>query len=171
MKAVIQKYNKIVNEKNIYVNPAWNQALKWFLESDYDLMALLGSDVVMMADWEKFAIEFFNHDIMIPTEIFSPPEHMVNVLNMEPEHEEIESTPGLFFLFDKKMAEIVYPIPECIKIWFGDNWIINKLREKGYKLNKYKNLYCIHGNSRSVSGLHEVGTDIIHQDKIAWATL
>ena len=50
IKETIKNYPKIVNEKNIYVNPAWNQILKYFIESDYDMVILLNCYLFIKSD-------------------------------------------------------------------------------------------------------------------------
>lgn len=168
VKAVIEEYPKIINKENIFVNPAWNQALCYFMASNYDLMALICSDVVMMDGWEDFVLRFFDGQLMIPTVINGIPEKMEDLLIMDDTNAEVNEAAGLFFVFNKKMARIVYPIPETIKIWFGDNWIIKRLKAKGCEVRQYKNLYCMHGNSRSLAPMFEEGIKIIEQDKIEW---
>lgn len=172
VKKVIEPYDKIVNEKNIYVNPVWNQAMRIFIESDYDLLALVSSDVVLMHNWKKFVLNAWEEKtIILPNVIDAKPENLVLDFIMDKERTLIDEFAGIFLLLDRQMVNIVYPIPETIKIWFGDNWINNKLKEKGYKSYVYKYFYCVHGHSRSVSGLQNIGKNIIEQDKIEWSKL
>lgn len=171
VKDVIKDYDVLRNDENIFVNPVWNQAIRFFLRSDYDLLALICSDVVMMANWEDFVLRFFDGNMMIPTVINGIPERMENILVMDDKHIEVTEAAGLFFIFNKRMARIVYPLPETIKIWFGDNWIFKKLMDKDIKINLYDNLYCMHGNSRSIAPMFEEGTRIIEQDKKEWAKI
>ena len=65
------------------------------------------------------------------------------------------------------MAEAVYPIPEGIKLWFGDEYIFTKLIKLGYEMRVYYNLRGVHGNSRSVSE-NPRSYKTIELDKIAW---
>lgn len=164
IKARIEPYNKIINAENIYVNPAWNQAMKFFLDGDYDLLCLISSDVILMNDWESFVRQFYIPDSfmfpkLIHTGIFPANyfEGSYKILG--------KNNPGFFLTLTRSMAERSYPIPEDLKIWFGDNWIYN--RNPGSPHLEYSNFMAIHGNSRSVVRVENV-TQIIEQDKINW---
>ena len=172
IKELIEPYKrKIVNKKNVYVNPAWNQAIEYFLKSKFDLLALISSDVAMAHGWELFVSEFFNDQIMIPFTLNIPAEDMKSV-SMKPSYKKVPGGhPGTFILLSKQMAKIIYPIPETIKIWFGDEWIFSKLMKAGYEMHVYYNLTCVHGNSRSVETLGAEAYEIIRQDKEAWGKI
>ena len=54
VKEVIKNFKATIikNENNIYVNPARNQIIKWFLQnSKYDYLVIFSSDVVMQKNW------------------------------------------------------------------------------------------------------------------------
>ena len=167
VKEVIKNYRVITNDKNIYVNPVWNQAMQIFLCSDYTHLCLLSSDVVMMEGWEKYVEAIHPYQVIVLPEIVNNHKHHDYLA----ESHHVECFAGIFFLLDKKMAEICYPIPEQMKIWFGDNWIQKKLEAKGYQARVYHDLHAIHGNSESVRGLGAEATPIIEQDKIEWQKL
>ena len=167
VKEVIKDYRKVVNDKNIYVNPVWNQAFRIFLCSDYTHLAIISSDIIMMPGWEKF-VKKHNRDniIMLPDTV---KEHFKHSWTNKSHH--IECWAGMFLFFDKKMVKICFPIPETVKIWFGDNWIQKKLERAGYVSTLFWDLHVIHGNSQSVRSLGKEGIDIIEQDKIEWQKL
>lgn len=163
VKKVIAKYDKIVNKKNVFVNPAWNQGMGVFLEGDWDYIAIIGSDFVLIEGWEQIVSDNVGDEIiMLP--------------NIHP-YEEGEGSvdapggfPGVFILLDRKMAGLVYPIPEGLLIWFGDQWIYERLEKHGYKKRIYYDLKGMHGNSISVRKLPEA-YDVIEEDKRAWETV
>ena len=167
VKKVIDKYNKVVNDKNIYVNPVWNQAMRIFLSSDYTHLCILGSDVIMMDRWEQFVEKHFKEkQIMLPDVVASHISH-----EWSGECYKVQAFAGIFLLLDRDMVNICYPIPEDIKIWYGDNWIQYKLEAKGYEAMIYTDLHSVHGNSESVRALGDETTSIIEQDKIEWQKL
>jgi GT2 family glycosyltransferase len=58
VKRVIEEFfNKgqiivVRNEKNIFVNPAWNQILQYFLkDNSYDYCCIMNSDIIMQPEW------------------------------------------------------------------------------------------------------------------------
>jgi hypothetical protein len=75
---------------------------------------------------------------------------------------------GVFLCLSRKMVEAVYPIPEEIKLWFGDNWIFKKLRLLDYKMTIYSDLQAMMDWSRSIGKLPEA-TTLIEEDKKAWS--
>ena len=170
IKSLIEPYKrKIVNPVNIYVNPAWNQAMKYFMNTDFDLLAIISSDVAMMKNWESFVGAYFKNQIMLPKILTVPAEKMEKTVNMNPSNTIVTGeNPGAFILLSREMVEKVYPIPEMLKIWFGDEWIFRILMNAGYQMRVYHYFNCVHGNSRSVEMLGAHGQDVIKQDKKAW---
>ena len=170
IKSLIEPYKrKIVNAKNIYVNPAWNQAMRYFMKTDFDLLAIISSDVAMMKNWESFVGAYFDNQIMIPKILNIPADDMKERVTMSSSNKLVNGGhPGAFILLSREMVEKVYPIPETLKIWFGDEWIFRILMNAGYQMRVYHYFNCVHGNSRSVEMLGAHGQDVIKQDKKAW---
>lgn len=145
----------IRNDKNEYVNSGWNQILKYFLDSDYEQLIILNSDLILLQGWSKYIIDGIS---AIPHED-----------KRDCDEEVFEGTPGVMIHLNREMAELVYPIPESIKIWFGDLWIYSKIRKAGYKTIVKAGLKALHfhGGSQTCNKLPEF-QEIIEQDKIAW---
>lgn len=161
----------ISNHENIYVNPAWNQAMEFFLEMDYDQLVIMNSDLIMHPNWHEV---LKNRLVEVPDEITLP---VITDSSMQYATCEYQSgmevssgTAGVFISLNRKQVEIVYPIPKEIKVWFGDNWIFDLLRGIGCKTVIAPNLYAKHYHNGSQSVGRVVGiSEIIEQDKIVWA--
>lgn len=160
------------NPKNVYVNPAWNQIIKWFLDNDdYEYLVIMNSDLTMgylwycicQYRWAKEADE-----ILIP--VINPKEEIYPAPYMLPAKLVSSGTPGVFITLNKKQARLVYPIPESIKIWFGDNWIYEILRGIGYKTVIPPNLIASTQWSQTIKRVPEA-PQIIEQDKLEWPSL
>lgn len=159
VKDVISGYNchKIYNKENIFVNPAWNQIIEFFLKNDYyDSLAIMNSDIIMEKGWS---------DVIKKADAMAIP-------NLGDATEDIEvhsGTPGVFIHLNRKQAEIIYPIPDCIKVWFGDNWIYEILRALGYKTVVHHELKAshYHNGSQNVSRVKGI-SEIIEEDKRQW---
>jgi hypothetical protein len=168
-KIIIEPYKKIVNEKNIYVNPAWNQIMKAFLESDNNYLIIQNSDLILGASAIN---EIRKIDIAKDkTNIIA---HQVDEFSNNPSEEIIDlgdGVPGIMIIMDKEMCKMVYPIPEDLKLWYGDNWIYCRLQKNGYKFILHKSIEVKHGLSKSINYLpdHEKGP-IIDSDKNLWET-
>lgn len=152
------RVNLIANAENKYVNPAWCQILKYFLASDYEQLIIMNSDLIMMPGWSEHLVD---GEICIPTD----GSHTSDI-------EVFEGTAGVFIHLNKEMANLVYPIPESIKIWFGDNVIFGKLRKSGYKTIIKSKLIATHyqNGSQTVKILPGI-SELIELDKLAWAEI
>lgn len=164
----------IRNQKNIYVNPAWNQIIKYFLKTDcpvYDLLCIMNSDLALNKGWSEVIRkrlrakqnESFVPKIATDMRLF---ERVADPSYMEAQTV-TEGTAGVFITLTKKQAELVYPIPETIKIWFGDQFVYERLRKNGYVTVIPESLIAIHGNSQTVSRLPGI-SELIEIDKLEW---
>lgn len=145
----------IKNPVNVYVNPAWNQIMEFFLAGKWDRLVIMNSDLIMQYGWSKRL-----RDGIIP---------IISDDNCKTEIVCTEGTPGVFICLDRKMTEIVYPIPPDIKVWFGDNWIFETLRSVGYQTIMIPGLKAHHWHNGSQTVQRVPGiSEIIEDDKIAW---
>lgn len=166
--AGFERLNVVSNEKNVYVNAAWNQIINHFLQNDYDYLVIMNSDLTMKFPWHYICKERWAKD---PNEILIP--------NINPDKEYdpypyylsakvvSSGTPGVFITLNRKQAEIVYPIPEEIKIWFGDQFIYEVLRGLGYKTVVVPNLIGTTSWSQTIAKVPEAPA-IIEEDKKQW---
>lgn len=173
-KEIIESYNGLYNVyihvelTNVFVNGAWNIIMNYFLQHpEYDHLCIMNSDLILQEDWSSVLRNRWKeepHELLLPvvvdkllsvnTDIFS-----ARVVN--------DGTPGIFITLSREQCVAVYPIPDDIRIWFGDNFIWGILRGLGYQTKIPPNFLATHAWSSTVSilpGAHE----IIEQDKIAW---
>jgi hypothetical protein len=147
---------KIVNEKNVLVNPGFNQLMEYFLSGDWDKLVIINSDFVMRDGWiNAINVDFIpvpsDGSISAPKEVF-------------------EGTPGVFMCLTREMVKAVYPIPDYIKIWFADDWIFGVLRGLGYKTIVLPDLVGEHYFSGSQDIVQTPNVyEIIEEDKRQWA--
>jgi GT2 family glycosyltransferase len=149
----------IRNKENIFVNPAWNQIIDFFLKNEhYDSLVIMNSDVIMERGWSDVLMK-------VPTDIIAIP----NSGNQKENIEVHNGTNGVFIHINRKHAKIIYPIPEYCKVWFGDQFIYTVLRKLGYKTIVYHELIGnhYHNGSQNVSKVHGI-SEIIEEDKKYW---
>ena len=168
---LIQSYDclKIINEQNIFVNPAWNPIIATFLSGGWDYLAIMNSDLILQSQWSEVCFNRWNvspDEILIPQMLDAVPRKVYT--NFQPSELVTEGTAGVFITLNRKQAEIIYPIPEEIKVWFGDNWIYSILRALGYVTVIPPNLFSYHAWSSTVSKVPGI-SEIIESDKVAWA--
>lgn len=163
----------IRNLENIYVNPAWNQIILHFLTHDYDYLLIMNSDLILHKDWSNVLDFYLNtHPDIIPVPVISTDSRIANKkVELSFSYTEVfEGTPGVLIVLNKEHAYNIYPIPEIIKVWFGDNWIYENLRGMGYRTLVLNNLLSYHSGSQTVSKVKGI-SEIIEQDKIEWGKL
>lgn len=189
VKTVIRKYDTenmnvfvLRHDINIYVHGAWNEALKWFLTTDeytiaekYDIICIANNDFVLQYQWAEALqsnLDKYPNDIMICTNVNSLHELTIPVNVDEVNCYDATSVAGIFIILNRKQAELIYPIPEKIKIWYGDNWIYDILRGTGSRTIVVDNIkgYHYNGGSQTVSTVSGIA-EIIEQDKVAWKNI
>lgn len=161
----------IQNKNNIYVNPAWQQGINYFLKHpEYSHIIIMNSDLIMQNDWANIVKNIWSNDpdaIIIPQNTqdknfrFDVPKETTELLQVH------EGTPGVFITMNRKQAEIINPIPSELKIWFGDNWIFEILRGCGYKTLIPNNLWSYHYWSQNVQKVAGI-SEMIEEDKRQW---
>ena len=152
------RVNVIPFSKNIYVNPAWSVILEYFLESDYEHLVIMNSDLILYPGWSKY----------LEDNVWC----IVNGGSYKVDTEVFEGIAGVFINFNKEMARLVYPLPAALKIWYGDTYIEKKFAKAGIKMIVKAGLLAdhVHGGSVTVRGLPEF-QDVIKQDMIEWETI
>lgn len=158
----------IRNEQNIFVNPAWNQIIEYFLCHDFDRLIIMNSDLILHTDWlnvTKYMWQDCHDDILLPVIVDAFPKY-ISAVHCFPTIVN-SGTPGVFITLTRRQAEIIYPIPSEIKVWFGDLYLFTVLRQLGYRTIIPENLYAKHYWSSTVSKVVGI-SDIIEQDKEQW---
>ena len=139
-------------EKNIFVNPVWNYALKYFNDSEiYTHLIIQNSDLVLSDDWEKIINKLISINpnysaLPVITQdkgLLHPTDNEFKELNIT---EISKGHPGVFILISKELSKIAYPIPSEIVIWFGDNWIYEIIRNFGGKTFIINDFYVLDKN-------------------------
>jgi len=103
---------------NVYVNPAWNLGVK---SSKEDLICILNDDISFDVDRVMWNMSFVTKDLgCIGLDYMSFNYDGDEVLIAR--GHDIGKGWGCAMWLDKKEWN---PIPEDIKIWYGDNWIVD----------------------------------------------
>lgn len=150
-----EKVKIIVPKKNLYVNPSWNLGIK---KAKYDYFGILNDDLLIPQDLcskvlgficnqKKVGLVGLDSDIILPT-----PEEEFNILPNDAKDiifETMEKTIYTEFwgtaFFGHKNNYI--QIPNKMKIWCGDNFLLKKNKDKGNTNYQIKNIEIKHLNS------------------------
>ena len=124
--------------ENIYVNPIWNKFIKYFIDNpQYDYLIIVNSDLPIQRDFAKVLenrLSINPDEIPIPT-LNTDKNILTQTVDINIQEAQVvdSGTAGVFIVISRKLANIVYPIPPEIKVWFGDNWIYDIARGIGIK--------------------------------------
>src|SRR4029077_3935778 len=145
----------IQNAVNKYVNPAWNQMMKWFLARSncYDLLVIANSDLVMEAGWA---------DKLRARRVVSRQEQIL-FGKVGPEH----ISGGAFFALTRGVIQAVCPIPEDLLIYGGDDFIFEVSRRVGFAEGVVDDLMIFHAVSGTISRSPELW-EIGRRDNARW---
>lgn len=152
----------ITNTENKYCNGAWNQILEYGLVHKFDLIGL-GTDANLRSGWYSVVTEralHFTDEILVPR-LDTPSVGVEYVTG---------GMPGYFSFIPRKAAEEVYPIPNAIKHWYGDQYIFDKVRDNHWKVAILGNFVAHHEFSRVTVATPEAYS-VIEQDKVEWEKL
>lgn len=131
--AIAGKGVVIRNDVNRYVNPAWNQMMRFFLDrpNRYDLLVIANSDLVLDAGWSA---KLRTHRKTNKQEqiIFG-----VDTARRKP-------SMGAFFAMTKRSVLACYPIPEDLLVLGGDDFIFEVNRRVGCSESTIKSLTMFH---------------------------
>lgn len=187
VKDVINSYSKrsnvfiIHNKENIYVNPAWNQIIDFFLKVNndpmlnvfgviFDYLLIMNSDLICHPKLFDVLDSSLNEK-EIPIPVISTDKNILNSKLPTQEKKIVyEGIPGVLIILNRLQADMIFPIPDTLKVWFGDNWIYDNLRLIGFKTVILSDLITYHSGSQNVSKVKGIGA-IIENDKLEWAKL
>jgi len=171
VKEEIARYPRAIvirNAHNNYCNGAWNQILEYGIRNQYDVIAL-GTDAMPHTGWYDTVNKRFSE---FKKEVVSPIEAR-QVLT--PDHTVVhhEWPCGQIFFLTLEAAKKVYPIPECLRHWFGDNYIFDKLAYLGWRMISLRDLTMdVQSQGAVTVSASQHGEPIgpvIEADKKAWA--
>lgn len=156
---------------NAGCNPAWNKAMQYFLEGDWDWLALGSSDVILREGWAKILSRASQKSVYVPSYLGSLEDMAELAFPGEPISTLLTGgVMGAFMFLPRKAVKKVFPIPKELILWFGDEYIFTKLRNAGWEVRMLDHLFAYHFESTGISGNTEA-SKIIEQDKIAWSKI
>jgi glycosyltransferase involved in cell wall biosynthesis len=161
----------IHNPTNVYVNPAWNQLARMFLESAADVLVLANADLVAGPGWSQSLLARLEHTkkrewwvgVGVATEADVTRTATISAQSTDnPTH-----TAGAFFALPREAVAIAFPIPEELRIWYGDTWIQTALTAAGFTMTTLKGVVAWHAGKVSSNQVPELAGVVAHE-KIMW---
>lgn len=156
------------NPVNIYVNPVWNQIIRYFTAGSWDYLCITSADVVLQRQWSDVLRNIFaaTPNVSCLPKLVHDVELDVDAYIAEPQTV-YGGTPGVFITLNRRQIELVYPLPECCKLWWGDCWIYTILRATGHPTIIPPNLLARHYGSQDVARTPDLQA-ILDADQAAW---
>lgn len=153
----------LVSETNGFCNGGWNRIMEYGLHGCFDIIGLGCSDVVLDVGWYENLLRHAER----PNEVWIPA--------LGDEAKDAPKTvhgglPGYFTFFPRKAIESVYPIPDGLRQWFGDQYMYEKLRRESWSTVILNDVRATHRQSAVMMATPEV-YEVIEQDKIAWEAI
>lgn len=151
--------NIVYNGGNSPLNTVWN----WFSEStDNKYLAFLNNDIRVCANFVSDSIKIFEKEekcgiIVHPTNKFP----LISKEKIEYKFMDKPYLQGWDFVIRHELYE---KIPNELKIWCGDNWIIQKIIKKGYSQVYDISSPIIHYFSKTITKYKHVIDEILKND-------
>lgn len=170
LKPDLSKFNKIqyyTENKNIYVNPAWNKGVEL---SNNELICICNDDIIFnVNNMFKWILKNTKHlgVIGVYGDSFNGPTSEDGVAEIKTDYQILRHIMGGHFgclMFIKKSNWV--NIPDQLKIYYGDNWITTHNRP----------VYVFRPKDGIESEKHVTSSDksflkIIKNDKLIWSSL
>lgn len=135
-----EKVRVITPKENLFVNPSWNLGVR---EAKYDIIALLNDDIVLCDNFCSAVVSKMKPDMGIIG--FNSEDYMIvcNKFDYKPQKNELSFEPIKYM--DKYFGIVMFfyraaytPIPNEMKVTYGDNWLLHHARKKNrvnYRIN------------------------------------
>ncbi len=164
----------IRNERNVYVNPAWNQLAERFIASEAEILVLANADLEVAPGWAQ-SLSMRHDRARRSNELelwfghFAQPVESARSLSDEISGADALWSGGSFFALPRDAVKIAFPIPPELLIWYGDNWIFVSLEEAGYHGVILHNMPCWPPAAGiSTNHIRHEADAIIARDRTAW---
>jgi len=146
---LVQKYNSLnfvylKNSENIGVNASWNLGRKL---SKYKYITIMNNDIRIHKDFLKETLETMEADVSIGLCSSKISDKIEDVLNQEyhPENSiDVESMSGNCFTISKLASDEIGPIPKELFTFYGDDFILSRIKQLGYRSVLMESNYVFH---------------------------
>lgn len=160
--------NYIKNEKNEGVNSAWNYGIS-LAKTPY--ISILNNDLLLSKYFFKMISEAMTSDsklgIVVPTTIKNK-EYVNKTPNEPPKLLNLVKREGWAFTIRKEITSNINPIPEDLKIYFGDDYLFNFTKKLNYKIMKITNNFIFHYREKTIKTIISNTNEKLNQEKIFW---
>lgn len=158
------------NEGNESLSKCWNRVLQTALEHGAELLCLTNNDIVVGPGWLDGIVEQYKKG----QKAYWLPNGAVPFFRFEDRVRERAKTgrttkgrAGWCMFFRKETVNEFLPIPEELRLWYGDDFIHWKLKQAGYECLTVDDSCAYHFGSKTVETIGKI-QHIIDADKIVY---
>jgi GT2 family glycosyltransferase len=152
-------YVKIRNDKNESLSKAWNQALRASLEMGAELICLANNDLQVGPGWlDAITAQHRKGEksYWLPNGSLSP-DRLEEARTLPKTGGTRPGRAGWCLFFPAEAARLILPLPEELRLWYGDDWIHWKLGREGYRCFTADDCYVYHFGSKTVQAIQAAG--------------
>jgi GT2 family glycosyltransferase len=169
----------IRNEKNVYVNPAWNQLAERFLASGLEILVIANADLIAGSNWaaslllrheqaRRARVSEFWYAHWAATVEQAMQRRVPSAARAQTG---TRGASGGFIALPRAAVKKAFPIPSELLIWYGDSWINDLLCYSGYRSVLLRDMVIWQAQGISTSSLPlEERTRITDGEKRIWDT-
>lgn len=172
----------ITNSKNEFVVQAWNQGLRQvLLADDSDYVCICNNDILVGERWLEPIFTLFHHrrdELYIPVNNNKPDDAFSTEKQFQEYASKIHSHRlrlqfqetnfiGFCMFMRFEHLKLFYPIPESLKLYHGDDYLVDMLGHHGIKAAKVNRcaVYHLLGATRNIISISD---QVIAEDHAAW---
>lgn len=166
----------IRNATNLGCNPAWNQLLAAALAEHPTMIVLANNDIKVAPGWlDPIVRELAKNDqrYFLPNGDLHNDDTLDDDARAGAEKFAGQTLPGRggwCIFFPPEAVKAFMPIPDALKLWYGDDYIHEVLKRKGYRCESVMDSFVLHYLSKTVEVVPNK-VQIVEQDRIAFEAI
>jgi glycosyltransferase involved in cell wall biosynthesis len=161
------KINILVQKRNIYVNPAWNLGVQ---SASGDIFCLLNDDLILKPEVYPYVTQLFEEDSLGEIGLIGLDWNCT--IGQLHSREILERNSAYFGCLMFMRTRDYQPIPEILKIWWGDDFLMQRcllmdkkiLAVSGYALTQQE-------GSKSINDDKKIFMPVMLRDSFFWSKL
>lgn len=159
--------------ERLWFNGIVNQAVR---DCRTPLLGVLNNDLILGKRFVELTIEAFertDYDVLVPLTVEGAQSHLDQTRRFRVAT--LWRREGWCMLFRAQALRELPPIPEDLKLWYGDTWLFHHAWAKGMKVGVMLHNRIVHERSRTIKAVQGNGThpllaadDRVFHEKYSW---
>lgn len=159
----------IKNEKNIGVNAAWNEGIKY---SNYKYISILNNDIIIPTTFFEKTEKAFQDPkvgLVVPNTV-KERNYNLEDSNKNIIVQNLGKREGWAFTIRKEILNKIDPIPSSLNLFFGDDYLFTCSLIKGYTNIKIMNNYIYHYKNMTIKTEYKEKSEniVLRREREEW---